>query len=604
MLNKLCFLLLAVLLLNTQLLANPVIDSLLYKLESQQGNTKKRVKILNDLAWEYAYLSPVDGMAYANDAKAIADEINDNFGLATSFANLGVLNDISGQYDNALIYYEEAAKIYRSLNNKLSLAGIYNNIGVIHGNLNNPEKAYEFYNKALALELVIDDKVSISDSYINLGVACKNQQKYEEAMYYLRKALKIKQEIGDKSGEMVVIANLGSFYLDRIELDSASKYLYIDLEYELIENDHTGLANAYINLCELESLKGNYEKSIDYGLRAKLLSENIYNYSYLRAALDNLAKAYFNSKDFENAALIQKNIIHLADTVSSKEKKNLIANLESKYQNEIRNGEVVNLRIKNTINEIAIDQEKKEKRLLTILFGLAFMVLIIVLVFYFINRKKNSILREQNIIIQESHEEIENLIKESHHRIKNNLQVVSSMLKLQARSVDNSAAKKALAEAHHRMKTIAIIHQKLYQDDSFKSVNIRNFLLQLIEDFKKGLIGEDLSVTIKAEVDELEMNVDGSIPLGLIINELITNSLKYAFHGKDNGAILVSLKKVDDQLILKVQDNGVGFKEGFNLEENANFGYRVLRSLLRKYKGEIQTYSNNGAHVHITLNKY
>lgn len=583
--------------------SNPIIDSLLVQLDTCSTDRQK-VHVLNDLAWEYAYLSPIDGMAYAKEAKNLSEKIKDDYGLATAFGNLGVLNDITGQYDNALIYYKEAAKLYEKTDHKLSLAGILNNIGVIYGNLKKPETAFEYYKRALSIELIIGDEQSISDSYINLGVASKNLKNYDVALDYLDRALAIKESIKDTSGIMVVISNISVFYLDQMKLDSAQKYLDIDLDFAQRANDTRSLANVYMNLCLLEQKKGNYTKSIEYGEKAKEISRSIYNVTFMRNALDFLAEAYLGKQDFRSASDVQKEIIALNDTIFTQEKKELISNLESKYQSELREGEVLNLRIQNTIKEAAISQERKEKEALMIFIGFSIIILLILLLVYFNNRKKNKQLKAQNDIIQEAYKDIEELIKESHHRIKNNLQVVSSMLKLQARSVDSQAAKDALADAQKRMKAISIIHQKLYQEDSFKTVNIKNFLVQLLEDLERGMVSSKRDIRIESEVDELEMRIDAAIPLGLVVNELITNSLKYAFNTSSSGIIWVSLKRTGEQLVLKVEDNGVGFEDGFILEEKANFGYRVLKSLLRKYKGEIFTSSENGAKVHIILNKY
>lgn len=586
------------------LLANPYADSLLDELEANYKNTETRVDILNILAKEYAYDHPFDGMLYAKEAKWISEQLKYKNGLAVAYGNLGLLNHITGQFENALEYYQECSVLFRELNDKSGLVKAFDNLGAVYGSLKQFRSSYDSYKRGLELEEELNNQKGISDAYINLGDASKNLGENEEALDYYRKSMRIKTELNDSNGIIKVLSGVGVLYLEMDKLDSSRTYLEESLRYYIDKGDKVSVAKEYNNLCLLECQRENYGVAIGFGNKALALSREINHLPHLRNSLRYLSTAYRTINDYGNAFELQKGLMMLNDSIYSDEKKDIIANLEGYYQSEIKESEIANLKIQNTIKEIAIDKERKDKRMLIIILGLIFLVSLITFYFYLSNRKKNTKLRAQNRIIQVSHREIEELIKESHHRIKNNLQVVSSMLKLQARSVKSIAAKEALDDAQHRMKAIALIHQKLYQNDSFKTVNIREFLIQLVDDLNYSLIGDSKEIEIETDVDTIEMKLDTAIPLGLSINELITNALKYAFVGREAGKINISLKRIEHKLLLKVSDDGNGFPKNFNIEEDGNFGFRILKSLLRKYRGEISTYSHEGAHVQITINKF
>ncbi len=202
--------------------------------------------------------------------------------------------------------------------------------------------------------------------------------------------------------------------------------------------------------------------------------------------------------------------------------------------------------------------------------------------------------------IKESLLEKEVLLREIHHRVKNNLQIISSLLNLQTSYVGGEETINVLKESQNRVKTMAMVHEKLYQSEDLKDINFKEYLEHLVPDLfysygiKRGII--DLQI----DVDNLQMDIDTAIPCGLIVNELVTNSLKYAFPGPEsNGIVKVKLKKLGDKLELTISDNGRGLPDELNIETTETLGLKMVTILVNQLKGTIELDRTNGTKFRI-----
>ena len=186
--------------------------------------------------------------------------------------------------------------------------------------------------------------------------------------------------------------------------------------------------------------------------------------------------------------------------------------------------------------------------------------------------------------------------------MKNNLQVISSLLRLQSRYIEDQAALGALQEGQNRVKSMALIHQNLYQDDNLTGIDMKEYIEKLSQSvFRSYKVSREV-IDISTDIDDIQLDVDTVIPLGLILNELITNALKYAYRDGEHGRLHVGLKDHTNHLLLEVADNGTGF----NPEEAGknSFGWRMIRSFSQKMQADVQVENKDGAHVRIKINKF
>lgn len=206
--------------------------------------------------------------------------------------------------------------------------------------------------------------------------------------------------------------------------------------------------------------------------------------------------------------------------------------------------------------------------------------------------------------IRKSLEEKEILIKEIHHRIKNNLQIVSSLINLQSMKAESYEAATALDESENRIRAIALIHEKLYKSENLAHIRLRDYIQDLASSIFRFYGVNPHRIQKKLDVDNLKIDIDSAVTLGLILNELISNSLKYAFPNGE-GEIRIELKIKHNQYILTVADNGIGLPKNFNLDQVQTLGIQLVIRLVNQLEGTISVENFTGTRWRITFpNKY
>ena len=204
--------------------------------------------------------------------------------------------------------------------------------------------------------------------------------------------------------------------------------------------------------------------------------------------------------------------------------------------------------------------------------------------------------------MQESLREKETLLKEIHHRVKNNMQLISSLLRLQADYVTNTEALAVFSEAQSRVRSMALIHEKLYQASSLARIEFSEYVESLVGILMQTYAVKPSQVTVDIAVERTELSVDTAVPLGLVVNELISNCLKHAFAQGQPGTVKVSLRRSSaDRLELTVRDDGRGFPIGFNWRQSATFGLHLVSILSEQLQGTLDVTSSRGVAFSVTL---
>ncbi|MEG3225495.1 MAG: hypothetical protein BME94_08340 [Methanobacteriales archaeon Met13] len=198
-------------------------------------------------------------------------------------------------------------------------------------------------------------------------------------------------------------------------------------------------------------------------------------------------------------------------------------------------------------------------------------------------------------------EEKEILLKEIHHRVKNNLQIISSLLNLQSRYVDDPKTEILLRESQNRVKSMTMIHEKLYQSPDLAHINFREYIYSLLN----GLLGSyGLNTDIirpKIELKDFFLDLNIAIPLGLIVNEMVSNSIKHTFPDGARGEIRVKMNLKENNYILTVSDNGVGLPEYLDSENASTLGMKLIYSLSNQIDGNLEVFRNEGTEFRLTF---
>jgi PAS domain S-box-containing protein len=216
-----------------------------------------------------------------------------------------------------------------------------------------------------------------------------------------------------------------------------------------------------------------------------------------------------------------------------------------------------------------------------------------------ITERKNS-----QIKLEKSLKEKEILLKEIHHRVKNNLQVISSLLNLQRNYITNPAVLDIFKSSQNRIAAMALLHEKLYGSDNLSDIDFHEYIKSVTGSLLETYRNSASDVKINVYIEKIQLDLDTSVSLGLIINELVSNSLKYAFKGKQNGEISISMNysKDKNELILQVTDDGIGLPEDFNIKEVNSLGLELVSSIVEQLSGNLSISNNGRTEFKITIN--
>jgi two-component sensor histidine kinase len=209
--------------------------------------------------------------------------------------------------------------------------------------------------------------------------------------------------------------------------------------------------------------------------------------------------------------------------------------------------------------------------------------------------------KEMEVKLEKALEEKDTLMKEIYHRTKNNLMVISSLLSLQSRYIKDKDTQSIFKESQNRAKSMAMIHEKLYRSGDLEHLNFAEYIVNLSNDLYDTYTLDKNLIKLVLDIDEVTLNVEISIPLALILNELLTNSLKHAFPDGRGGEIKVELKRYDESFKLSVSDNGITFPEDLDYRNTDTLGILIVNSLTDQINGKLNLEKSNGTKFTVTF---
>lgn len=538
----------------------------------------------------FDYQNNFDSAIYYYQKAADYSELHgDDLGLANAVFNLGVVHSFKGELEKALERYKEAEVTYKALKDLRMLGILHNNVGIIYRKTEKYDLAKKSYKNSLAMKRIRDDKNGILSTLTNISSVCRFLNEYDSSVYYSNQALELASNMQNASAYLHELINLAIAHEALDNRNAAVEYyeeaaglLKDDTPYDTKAQVLNALALFYFEQNDLkQSLRylDVMKKVVDDEVKPDIA----YEYNNLAAAV------------YEKMGNSKQALIYLKRAVSQKEKLwdnevlSKTTELEQLYEKEKREAEISQLHAETQLQTLALSKKDQQRNGLIVF---VFLLAVVAGLSYFMFRQKRKSLGEKELLIQEIH-----------HRVKNNLQVISSLLKLQAGSLQDKAAQKAVKEGESRVKAMALIHQRLYGATDLKGVDAQDYFENLLTELFYSFGVDDELVDFQVNSSGIKLDIDTVIPLGLIVNELITNTLKYAFDPSQKGKITISLVEENDQLVVCVADNGVGMDES-KLEGSHSFGWKMIKSLSRKLEAEINILNDGGTKIQLTLSHY
>ncbi len=214
----------------------------------------------------------------------------------------------------------------------------------------------------------------------------------------------------------------------------------------------------------------------------------------------------------------------------------------------------------------------------------------------------NSELKNKNAQLKALNGEKEVLLKETHHRVKNNLQVITSLLSLQSSFIEDEDSKALFRYSQYRINSMAMIHEMLYKSQDISKIDYNVYAEKLISGLILSMKGSDNKIKLRTNVAEINLNIDTAIPLGLLINEIVTNSLKYGIKDNEHGEIHVDIEKTKHNTFkMLIGDDGIGFSDEINFRNSNSLGLILIHKLSLQLKGSIEKYSDKKGTNYIVI---
>lgn len=579
-------------------------------------------------------------IAYYHKAVQLYHKDNALEDEATSRKMLGDYYSILGKSNEAIEQLKLALKIYQEIHFK-DLQGVYNIISGVYTQMGNYELSIKYGLLAVrTAESLGDESLQLSSIYNKLGLSCHYLKQYDKALEYWKKAASIAEKYNDTNYLRIILANIVTSYMKLKDYKAAlNQVAFIEKKYPPNDFHSKGripylYVMIYLELKQLDKAKPYFKKLLL--LNRSEPKENIHqmylNHAIIRYYLDTKQpeKAYSFlidqeklSNSVKNNKMLYENYLtwfkadsatgnlseaikhyklykSYSDSVLNADKTKQISNLQIQFDTEQKDKNILLLTQKSELQNATI----RNDRIIKIIAISGAFVLIILLLMgynrYQLKKKNNAQLEQKQIEINQQNDllkrllnEKEWLIREIHHRVKNNLQIVISLLNTQSAHLHNQDALEAIRNSQHRMHAISLIHQKLYQTENLATIDMEWYIRELVSYIRESF-NIDKRLSFDLMTDPIILDVGQAVPVGLILNEAISNAVKYAFP-VGRGEVRIMLKSESEKLCkLSISDNGIGLPEDFDVEESNSLGMSLMRGLSEQLEGTLEVQNQHG----------
>lgn len=548
---------------------------------------------LNEYMWQKVFTNQDEAIKLG---KQIVKEGNgDQKSMAKTIAQIGVAYDIKGAPDLALPYFLKAIALQEKLHDSIGLSFSYNNLGLMYYAQYDYSSALKYLNKSLLIDRKINDKESAAGSLINLGIIYTYLDSMSRSVHLYEEAYQLYEELKNEKGMITALSNMGKVYFANKEYDKAllnytkvlEFYKLHDVNKESWSSINNSLANTYLKL-------NKYADALFYVNEDLKICDEANLNNRKQFAYETLGEIYKAQGNFEKAHEYLKKYTDLRDSILTENRTEVIEEMQTKYETEKTQKELTEVKLGKEKEKLKHQTEKQ------ILYSISGFFVLLLVFFFFSYRSKqkiNFLLKERNQLNEAIIHQKELMLGEVHHRVKNNLQLINSIVDLQILDTHDEKSSSSLKDIQKRINAIAELHQFLYQGDDVEKVNIKQYLTSLVDGLLQSFKDDNKQIQILPLITSLNLDIKTAVPIGLIVNELVTNSLKYAFVGRDKGTISINLNKIENKLILKIEDDGVGMKMDSSL---TSFGMKMINSLCRQLKAKWEVKTESGV-AHILL---
>ncbi len=509
-----------------------------------------------------------------------------------AYLQAGSIYSKYGELDKAEKVFSQSLSIALANNYQALLISIYNAKGLYYARNNKDSLAIDYYTKSIQTAEQLKETKEVLKTYVNLTSLFLKRALLDKCISYGLNGLPMAEKNNSLRPLAGLSINIGTAYYRKKDYPSAIKYFRKSIDASSKIQDYEKMISAYANLCSVYTLLDQKDSAAWYSRATEGLLNKMDSPNELVQANSVLAKYYVTSGDYRKAINFANNALEVSKRTHIEslngqdaylvlyqaykglnnkdsalrsleqywalneprllhEKDKAVVAVEQQFQQYKKEQEITLLR-----KDKAMGQTQRNSAIIVAL-------LLAIAAFLFYNRfrlkkrssdilaHKNREIEKQKDLIQASLGEKEILLREIHHRVKNNLQIISSLLNIQSEHIQDEQVLSSIQEGQSRVEAMSLIHQNLYQSEHLNNVDISNYLQQLTAYLSSVFSGERRSIQVNVETAHIHFDIDTAIPLGLIVNELVSNAYKYAFDKNSTGLIHIRIDATSITLLKK-----------------------------------------------------
>lgn len=508
---------------------------------------------------------------------------------ARVYSNLSILYAGEGNFYKGMEYGLKAEAALHANSRAEDIAAVYNSLGSLSNMQGKPDRVIYYYGKLLAdpkrFNITLN-MYSVMSGYCNSLITLGRTAEIWPLLQSVQRRLPLATNM-DRCYFHLTQARA---YEDLKQIGQAEEQFQEAIRYAKLAN--IADARLYFYLGRLYFDSGAIAKAVEH-LRIAAAKLRVENNAIVASNLQYLAKAEAAMGRHQVAYELLVKSKALSDSMFTVGKARLTDELETQYQTSKKEAD---LRAKEA-NILLLNNQADARRKITFLVIALLLVIVALLCWLFWSKlRSNKVISDKNTLLQQLVRDKSWLLKEMHHRVKNNLHTIVSLLESQSAYLQDDALE-AIQHSQSRVFSMSLIHQKLYQADDNKTVDMADYVPELI-DYLKESFSIYRSVRIVMDIDHTAFNVEDAVPLGLIINEAVTNSMKYAFTDGEPGEIRIRLTATTDDLFeLVMADNGKGLNKDFDIGSSTSLGFHLIRGLSEQIGAQLQIVNENGVKI-------
>ena len=509
--------------------------------------------------------------------------------------NIGLSYYHAGLFDQALAHYFEAYKLHSGQPPSQAYSRLLNNLAMCLKHTDRPEEARSYYLQSIAIKKELGDSLGYAHTYHNLALLLSEQGDSKGAIASFDTAAQYYQFLDRTDDEAATHVALGKALMDAGQYERALDYLRSGYRYfKRLAPDSREFQLAAGEMAAFEIQYERWSDADRYIDEALALMPEAGGLGDHIGLLEQKAMIGHHLGRNDEAYDALKQAMILRDTFNSEQRMSLIEEMQTRFN--VREKE-------NTLQltQIELDNQQRVAQLYRSIMIIAIIVAGIIGLLGFVIYRSRQEIKRNKVVIEKALAEKEVLLKEIHHRVKNNLQVISSLLAMQQYQSRDPNVADAMREGQARVHSMALIHQSLYQQESGVELDAGAYVSRLVDSLKKAYRTDSGRIEFVTDVDQINLDVDTMIPLGLILNELITNALKYAFPDARKGVVRVSLRKRNGVVSLRVKDDGIGIRDTEGLRDTNSMGYTLIQDFCRKLRASMDVDGSGGTDVLVKI---